>query len=149
VEVNACRRKIDFISEICNIHWIILRKEEANMAKILIVDDAAFIRMMIKDILSKNGYNDLYEACDGIQAVEIFESIKPDLVLMDFTLQKKDGLEVLKEIRKSDPYAKVIMTSAVGQESLVIKAIKAGANDFILKPYKANWLLKIVSENID
>lgn len=115
------------------------------MAKILIVDDAEFMRMMIKDTLSKNGYNDLYEACDGIQAVESYKSINPDLVLMDFTMPNKDGLEALKEIRKSDPYAKVIMTSAMGQESLVIKAIKAGAKDFIVKPFKPERLLKTVN----
>lgn len=119
------------------------------MAKILIVDDAAFMRMMIKDTLSKNGFNDLYEACDGRQAVESFKSIDPDLVLMDFTMPNMDGLEALKEIKKINPYAKVIMTSAMGQESLVIEAIKAGAKDFIVKPFKLERMLKTVSGFID
>lgn len=119
------------------------------MGKILIVDDAAFMRMMIKDTLSKNGYNDLYEACDGRQAVESYKSFNPDLVLMDFTMPNMDGLEALKEIKKINPYAKVIMTSAMGQESLVIEAIKAGAREFIVKPFKPDRILKAVSGNID
>lgn len=114
------------------------------MAKILIVDDAAFMRMMIKDTLSKNGYNDLHEACDGIQAVESYKSINPDLVLMDFTMPNMDGLEALKEIKKYDPKATVVMLSAMGQEAMVIESIKVGAKDFVIKPFKQERMLKTV-----
>lgn len=115
------------------------------MAKILLVDDAAFMRMMIKDTLSKNGYTDLYEAADGMQAVERYEELKPDLVIMDITMPNMDGLEALKAIRGKDPNATVVMCSAMGQESMVIEAIKSGAKDFIVKPFKPDRILKTVT----
>lgn len=115
------------------------------MAKILLVDDAAFMRMMIKDTLSKNGYTDLYEASDGAQAVERYDELHPDLVIMDITMPNMDGLEALKAIRGKDPAATVVMCSAMGQESMVIEAIKSGAKDFIVKPFKPDRILKTVS----
>ncbi len=115
------------------------------MAKILLVDDAAFMRMMIKDTLSKNGYTDLHEAADGAQAIEKFEEIKPDLVIMDITMPNVDGLEALKTIMGKHADAKVVMCSAMGQESMVIEAIKSGAKDFIVKPFKPDRILKTVS----
>lgn len=115
------------------------------MAKILLVDDAAFMRMMIKDTLSKNGYTDLYEAADGAQAVERYDELHPDLVIMDITMPNMDGLEALKAIRGKDPAATVVMCSAMGQESMVIEAIKSGAKDFIVKPFKPDRILKTVS----
>lgn len=115
------------------------------MAKILLVDDAAFMRMMIKDTLSKNGYTDLYEAADGAQAVERYDELHPDLVIMDITMPNMDGLEALKAIRGKDPSATVVMCSAMGQESMVIEAIKSGAKDFIVKPFKPDRILKTVS----
>lgn len=115
------------------------------MAKILLVDDAAFMRMMIKDTLSKNGYTDLYEASDGAQAVERYVEVSPDLVIMDITMPNMDGLEALKAIRSKDPNAAVVMCSAMGQESMVIEAIKSGAKDFIVKPFKPDRILKTVS----
>lgn len=115
------------------------------MAKILLVDDAAFMRMMIKDTLSKNGYTDLYEAADGLQAVEIYNDIKPDLVIMDITMPDMDGLEALKTIKAKNPDATIVMCSAMGQESMVIEAIKSGAKDFIVKPFKPDRILKTVS----
>lgn len=115
------------------------------MAKILLVDDAAFMRMMIKDTLSKNGYTDLYEASDGMQAVERYEELKPDLVIMDITMPNMDGLEALKAIRGKDPNATIVMCSAMGQESMVIEAIKSGAKDFIVKPFKPDRILKTVT----
>lgn len=114
------------------------------MAKILVVDDAAFMRMMVKDTLSKGGYTDLAEAVDGADAVEKYKEIKPDLVIMDITMPNKDGLEALKEIKAFDSNATVIMCSAMGQESMVIEAIKSGAKDFIVKPFKAERILKTV-----
>lgn len=113
--------------------------------KILLVDDAAFMRMMIKDALSKSGYTELYEAVDGADAVAKFGEIKPDLVIMDITMPNKDGLDALKEIRAQDNTANVIMCSAMGQESMVMEAVRSGAKDFIVKPFKAERVLKTVS----
>ena len=112
------------------------------MAKnILICDDAAFMRMMIKDILSKNGYNVVGEAENGAKAVEKYAELKPDLVLMDITMPEMDGIAALKSIKSSDPGATVIMCSAMGQEAMVIEAIKSGAKDFIVKPFKPDRIL--------
>jgi len=115
------------------------------MAKILLVDDAAFMRMMVKDTLSKNGYNDTYEAADGQIAVAKYEEIKPDLVIMDITMPNMDGLEALKAIRANDPNAVVVMCSAMGQEAMVIEAIKSGAKDFIVKPFKPERIMKTLT----
>ncbi len=119
------------------------------MAKILLVDDAAFMRMMVKDTLTKAGYTDLYEAADGVQAVETYTEINPDLVIMDITMPNMDGLEALKAIKGKDPNATVVMCSAMGQESMVIEAIKSGAKDFIVKPFKPDRILKTVSSIVD
>ncbi len=113
--------------------------------KILLVDDAAFMRMMIKDALTKSGYTEVYEAKDGADAVEKYSEIRPDLVIMDITMPNKDGLEALKDIRKLDGSANVVMCSAMGQESMVMEAIRAGAKDFIVKPFKADRVLKAVT----
>lgn len=115
------------------------------MAKILVVDDAAFMRMMVKDTLTKGGYTDLYEAVDGADAVKKFKEISPDLVILDITMPNVDGLEALKQIKELNKDSNVIMCSAMGQESMVIEAIKLGAKDFIVKPFKADRILKTVS----
>ena len=115
------------------------------MAKILVVDDAAFMRKVIKDTLSKAGYTDLHEAVDGANAVEQFNALKPDLVLMDITMPNMDGLEALKAIRAADSNANVVMCSAMGQETMVIDAIRSGAKDFIVKPFKPERVLKTVT----
>ena len=115
------------------------------MAKILLVDDAAFMRMMLKDTLTKNGYTDLEEAADGAQAVAKYDEIHPDLVIMDITMPNMDGLEALKTIRGKDPNATIVMCSAMGQEAMVIEAIKSGAKDFIVKPFKPERILKAVT----
>ena len=112
------------------------------MAKILIVDDAAFMRMMIKDILTKNGS----EAANGVEAVELYKSHQPDLVTMDITMPEMDGIEAVKQIKAVNPAAKVIMCSAMGQQSMVMDAIKAGANDFIVKPFQADRVLEAVKK---
>ena len=113
--------------------------------KILLVDDAAFMRKMIKDVLGKSGYTELYEAVDGVDAVEKFTEISPDLVIMDITMPNMDGLEALKAIRAKDGSANVVMCSAMGQESMVMEAVRSGAKDFIVKPFKADRVLKTVN----
>ncbi len=115
------------------------------MAKnILICDDAAFMRMMIKDILTKNGYNVAGEAENGVKAIEKYKEVTPDLVLMDITMPEMDGIQALKEIKKVDAGAKVIMCSAMGQQAMVIESIQAGAKDFIVKPFQADRVLEAV-----
>lgn len=117
------------------------------MAKnILIVDDAAFMRMMIKDILTKNGYNVVGEAENGAKAVEKYAELKPDLVLMDITMPELDGIEALKKIKAADASALVIMCSAMGQQAMVIESIQAGAKDFIVKPFQADRVLEAVKK---
>ena len=119
------------------------------MAKnILICDDAAFMRMMIKDILSKNGYNVAGEAENGLKAIEKYKEVGPDLVLMDITMPEMDGIQALKEIKKQDANARVIMCSAMGQQAMVIESIQAGAKDFIVKPFQAERVLEAVKKVI-
>lgn len=115
---------------------------------ILIVDDAAFMRMMIKDILVKNGFNVVAEAADGVQAVEKYKEFTPDLVTMDITMPEMDGIAALKEIKKINPNAKVIMCSAMGQQAMVIDAIQAGARDFIVKPFQADRVIEAISKTL-
>ncbi len=116
------------------------------MAKILLVYDAAFMRMMLKNTLSQAGYTDLIEAEDGVKAVEAYTAEKPDLVFMDITMPNKDGLETLKEIKAMDPGATVVMCSAMGQETMVMDSIKSGAKDFIVKPFKPERVLSTVKK---
>ena len=119
------------------------------MAKnILICDNAAFMRMMIKDILSKNGYNVVGEAENGAKAVEKYSETKPDLVLMDITMPEMDGIQALKKIKESDPAANVVMCSAMGQQAMVIESIQSGAKDFIVKPFQADRVLEAVKKAV-
>ncbi|HEX7065302.1 MAG TPA: response regulator [Bacillales bacterium] len=117
--------------------------------RILIVDDAAFMRMMIKDILTKNGFEIAGEAADGNEAVEQFKETSPDLVTLDITMPEVDGLTALKEIKKLDASAKVIMCSAMGQQAMVIDAIQAGAKDFIVKPFQADRVIEAIQKALD
>lgn len=117
------------------------------MAKnILVCDDAAFMRMMIKDILTKNGYNIVGEAENGAKAVEKYNETKPDLVLMDITMPEMDGIQALKKIKEMDPSSNIIMCSAMGQQAMVIEAIQSGAKDFIVKPFQAERVLEAVKK---
>jgi two-component system chemotaxis response regulator CheY len=116
--------------------------------RILIVDDAAFMRMMVKDILVKAGYDVCGEANDGAQAVEKYRELKPDLVTMDITMPEMDGITSLQEIKKIDASAKVVMCSAMGQQQMVINAIKSGAKDFIVKPFQADRVIEAVKKII-
>lgn len=113
---------------------------------ILICDDAAFMRMMIKDILSKNGYNVVGEAENGAIAVDKYKELHPDLVLMDITMPEMDGIQALKNIKATDAAANVIMCSAMGQQAMVIEAIQSGAKDFIVKPFQPDRVLEAVKK---
>ena len=115
-------------------------------AKVLVVDDAAFMRMMIKDILSKNGFNVVGEATNGDEAVTKYKELEPDITTMDITMPEKDGIAALKEIKKINPAAKVIMCSAMGQQAMVIDAIQAGAKDFIVKPFQADRVVEAITK---
>ena len=116
--------------------------------RVLVVDDAAFMRMMVKDILSKNGYEVVGEAENGMKAVEKFNELRPDLVTMDITMPEMDGISAVKAIRKIDPKAKIVMCSAMGQQAMVIEAIQAGARYFIVKPFQADRVLEAVRKAV-
>ena len=119
------------------------------MAKnILVVDDAAFMRMMIKDILTKNGFNVVGEAENGQIAVQKYKELNPDLVTMYITMPEMDGIQALKTIKGNDAGAKVIMCSAMGQQAMVIEAIQSGAKDFIVKPFQAERVLEAVKKAV-
>ena len=115
---------------------------------VLICDDAAFMRMMIKNTLTKGGYNVVGEAENGAKAVEKYKELSPDLVLMDITMPEMDGIQALKEIKKIDGGAKVIMCSAMGQQAMVVESIQAGAKDFIVKPFQEDRVLEAVKKVI-
>lgn len=116
------------------------------MPKVLIVDDAAFMRMMIKDILVKNGFEISGEAQNGLKAIELYKADRPDIVTLDITMPEMDGIQALKEIRAYDPSSKVIMCSAMGQQAMVMEAIKTGAKDFIVKPFQSERVLEAIKK---
>lgn len=115
------------------------------MKKIMIVDDAMFMRKVIRNNLEKGGYTQILEAENGEQALELFKEEKPALVLLDITMPGKSGIQVLTEIIAMEPEAKVIMCSAVGQEMMITQAIEAGASDFIVKPFDGDEFMKVVN----
>ena len=109
--------------------------------RIKIVDDAIFMRMKLKDILEKNGYEVVAEAQNGAEAIEKYRSERPEIVTMDITMPEMNGIEALKGIKRIDPHAKVVMCSAMGQQAMVMEAIQAGATDFIVKPFETDRVL--------
>jgi len=113
---------------------------------ILLVDDAAFMRMMLKDILTKNGYSVVGEAENGIKAIEKYNELKPDLVMLDITMPEMDGIKAAKGIKQADPNATIVMCSAMGQQAMVIESIQAGARDFIVKPFQPDRVLDAVKK---
>ncbi|MCS6767819.1 MAG: response regulator [Candidatus Nitrosocaldus sp.] len=108
---------------------------QKNLIKIMVVDDAAFMRIVLKDILKNLGYTNIIEAPDGLAAIEQYKKFKPDLVTMDVNMPKMDGIQALKQIVKINPMAKVIMVTAVEQRYIVQEAIRNGAKDYIVKPF--------------
>ena len=113
------------------------------MPTLLVVDDAAFMRLRCSKLLTDNGYK-VVEAENGVEAIKQYQLHKPDAVLLDITMPEMDGLSALKEIRKLDPNAKVAMVTAMGQQSIVMEALKAGARDFVLKPFQSDRVLATV-----
>ena len=111
---------------------------------ILVCDDAIFMRTMISDILVQAGYEVIGEAETGVQAVEEYSRLKPDLVTMDIVMPDMGGIDAVREIRKEDPDAKILMCSAMGQQALVVEAIQAGAKDFVVKPFQPSRVLEAV-----
>ena len=116
------------------------------MPSVLIADDAAFMRMMIKNILSEAGYEVVGEAENGQDAVAKHRELKPDLTTMDITMPEMDGIAALRAIRGEDPAARVVMCSAMGQQSMVIESIQAGARDFIVKPFQPDRVLEAIQK---
>lgn len=116
------------------------------MARVLVVDDAAFMRMMLKDILTKGGHEVVGEAANGLEAIERYKELKPEVVTMDITMPEMNGIDAIKEIRKIDPNATIIVCSAMGQQAMVIEAIQAGAKDFIVKPFQAARVIEAVQK---
>ncbi|WP_432821595.1 response regulator [Trichloromonas sp.] len=112
--------------------------------RVLIVDDALFMRNMLKEVFLKAGHEVIGEAADGLEAVEQYRQLHPDLVTMDIVMPRKSGIEALLDIRKEHPDACIVMCSAMGQESLILEAVQAGARDFIVKPFKEDKVLEVV-----
>ena len=114
------------------------------MPRVLVVDDAQFMRMMLKDILIKNGFEIIGEAKNGAEALERYKELKPDIVTLDITMPEVDGITALKNIKEYDPNAKAVMCSAMGQQGMVIESIQAGAKDFIVKPFQADRVIEAI-----
>ncbi|MDN5319037.1 MAG: two-component system, chemotaxis family, chemotaxis protein CheY [Thermovirga sp.] len=121
-------------------------REVFEVANIMVVDDAAFMRIMMKDILEKGNHTVVAEAENGKQALLEYAKTKPDLVTLDITMPELDGLNTLLALKKLDPNAKVVMVSAMGQQNIVIQAIKAGAKDFVVKPFQPERVLEAVNK---
>jgi two-component system chemotaxis response regulator CheY len=114
--------------------------------KVLIADDASFMRQMIRDIIEPEGWEVVGEASDGVDVVEKFKKLRPDVVMMDIVMPKRSGIDAVKAIKAEDPGARVVMCSALGQEALVTEAIQAGAKDFIVKPFKPDAVLSTLAK---
>ena len=117
--------------------------------RVLIVDDASFMRQMIREIIEPEGFEIVAEAADGVEAVAQFEAMQPDIVTMDIVMPKRSGIDAVKGILELDPDARVVMCSALGQESLVMEALQAGAKDFIVKPFKPEAVLETLNKLVE
>ncbi|WP_442603599.1 response regulator [Paenibacillus sp. KN14-4R] len=112
--------------------------------KIMVVDDTAFMRIMLKNFLTESGFEFITEASNGVEAIRLFKQYRPDIVIMDITMPDMNGIDALKEIKIMDPQAKVIMCSAMGQQELIVESIMAGASDFIVKPFQKERIVEAV-----
>ena len=119
------------------------------MKRVLIADDASFMRQMIRDIIEPEGYEVVGEASDGVEVVEKFRALRPDLVMMDIVMPKRSGIDAVRTIRSEDGGATIVMCSALGQETLVMEAIQAGAKDFIVKPFKPDAVIATLAKVIE
>lgn len=118
------------------------------MARVLVVDDAAFMRKMVSDALAKGGHEVIGEAANGLEAVERYKELAPEVTTLDITMPEKDGISALQDILALDPSARVVMCSALGQESKVLEAIKSGAKDFVVKPFQPDRVLDAISKAV-
>jgi len=116
---------------------------------VLIVDDLAFIKIVLRDILEKSGFRVVGEASNGAQAITMYQDARPDVVLMDITMPDMDGLTALRKIREIDPAARVIICSALGQQQLIVQAIQLGAKDFIVKPFQPPRVVSALKKALD
>ena len=119
------------------------------MTRVLIADDASFMRQMIRDIIEPEGFEVVGEASDGVEVIEKFKDLHPDMVMMDIVMPKRSGIDSVKRIVAMDPTARVVMCSALGQESLVMEAIEAGAKDFIVKPFKPETVVSTLKKALE
>jgi len=117
--------------------------------KVLVVDDAAFMRMLLKDMITKAGYEIVGEAANGKEAIEKYKELNPDIVAMDMIMPEMNGIEATKEIMRLDPNAKIIVCSAMGQQMMVIEAMQAGAKDFIVKPFRQDKVIEVLSKVVN
>ena len=117
------------------------------MATVLLVDDASFMRLALRNLLIPHGYIIVGEAATGREAVEIYQEVEPDLVLMDITMPDMDGITAVRRIKEIDPKAKIIMCSALGQQSKIVEAIDAGALDFVVKPFQSENVLEALERH--
>lgn len=142
VNIETLERKVD----IGDLSLVAVLVKSVMAARILVVDDAAFMRMMIRDILVKNGYEVAGEAANGNEAVLKYQELRPDVTTMDITMPEMDGITAVREIRKIDPNARIIMCSAMGQQAMVLDAIQAGARDFIVKPFQEDRVIDAIKK---
>ncbi|HEY8122911.1 MAG TPA: response regulator [Myxococcota bacterium] len=119
------------------------------MKRVLIADDASFMRQMIRDIIEPEGYEVVGEASDGVEVVDKFRKLRPDLVMMDIVMPKRSGIDAVRTIRSEDSSATIVMCSALGQETLVMEAIQAGAKDFIVKPFKPDAVITTLAKVVE
>jgi two-component system chemotaxis response regulator CheY len=119
------------------------------MARILIADDASFMRQMIREIIEPEGHEVVGEATNGIEAVDLYNELSPDLVTMDIVMPKRSGIDAVKAILSQHPTACIVMCSALGQETLVMEALQAGARDFIVKPFKPDSVVSTISKILE
>ncbi|WP_094607106.1 Chemotaxis protein CheY [Sporomusa silvacetica DSM 10669] len=116
------------------------------MARVLVCDDSAFMRMMIKKLLTDMGHEIVAEGGDGKQGVQLYRQFKPDLVTMDITMPIMDGIQAVKHIHEEDPVARIVMVTAIGQRSIISEALKAGASGFVIKPFDPEQVQETVNK---